>query len=73
MGDTTQTTVQTLSDAVLDTPDDDGRWMIHPSAEQAAAHATPFPDFTPDCEIGMAVYDLNVAHMVRVAEREASQ
>jgi len=48
-----------------------GEWLILPDARKAAAHATPFPDFGPDCEVGMAVHDINVAQMTRIAENEA--
>jgi len=51
-------------------PDTDGRWIIMPTARKAAAHATPFPDFGENCEIGMAVHDWNISQMVRMAERE---
>jgi len=49
---------------------DDGRWLLLPSAQKAAAHATPFPDFGIDAEVGMAVHDINVAQMTRIAEDE---
>jgi hypothetical protein len=54
-------------------PDADGRWIIMPTARKAAAHATPFPDFGPDCEVGMAVHDINIGQMVRIAERETAR
>lgn len=50
--------------------DADGRWIVLPTAQKAAAHATPFPDFGPDCMVGMAVHDINIAHMTRIAEDE---
>lgn len=53
--------------------DDDGSWMVIPNAAHAAAYATPFPDFGEDASVGMAVHDINVAHMVRIAEQETSQ
>jgi len=54
-------------------PDTDGRWLIMPTARKAAAHATPFPDYGENCEIGMAVHDWNISQMVRIAEREEAR
>jgi len=51
-------------------PDTDGRWIIIPTARKAAAHATPFPDWGENAEVGMAVHDWNISQMVRMAERE---
>lgn len=47
-------------------------WMVLPTPAHAAAWATPFPDFDPEgeWEPKAAVYDLNVAQMQRIAERE---
>lgn len=53
--------------------DTDGRWITLPSARKAAAHATPFPDWDDDEQVGMAVHDINVAQMVRIAEREEAR
>jgi hypothetical protein len=55
--------------------DDDstGGWMVLPTPERAAAHATPFPEFegNDDSTVEIAVYDLNVQQMTRLAAREA--
>lgn len=53
--------------------DENGRWIVMPNARRAAAHATPFPDFGDDVEIGMAVHDINLRQMQRITEQEADQ
>lgn len=53
-----------------DAADDRSGWMVLPTPEHAAAWATPFPDFDAagEWEARAAVHDLNVDHMVRLAE-----
>jgi len=48
----------------------DGRWLLLPDAQKAAGHATPFPDFGIDAEVGMAVHDINLAQVQRIVEGE---
>lgn len=60
----------------MQTQDDaDGRWMVLPTPEMAAAHATPFPDFDRGgkWKVRAAVHDFAVAQMVRIAERESER
>lgn len=54
--------------------DSNGRWMLFPTPERAAAHATPFPDFegNADSTVGAVVYDLNVEQLTRLAAREGA-
>lgn len=60
------------TDADADADADRNGWMVLPTAAQAAAYATPFPDFDADgeWEPKAAVHDMTVSHMVRLAEGE---
>jgi len=68
-------TASMTTDADTDADADRNGWMILPTAEHAAAYATPFPGFDAggDWEPRAAVHDIAVTHMVRLAEQEGDK